>query len=73
MIVLETAESLDDIDAVLAVEGLDGIYVGPSDLSLSLGRSGPDDRDHMQSVISSIIEACRGRRDAGRGARPRRR
>ena len=41
MIVLETAEALDDLDAVLAVEGLDGIYVGPSDLSLSLGRSGP--------------------------------
>ena len=35
MIVLETAEALDDLDAVLAVDGLDGIYVGPTDLSLS--------------------------------------
>jgi len=55
LIVLETAEALDDIDAVLSVEGLDGIYVGPMDLSLSLGRAGADDRAHMQSVISSII------------------
>ena len=55
MIVLETAEALDDLDAVLAVEGLDGIYVGPSDLSFSLGRAGPADREHMQTVISSII------------------
>ena len=55
MIVLETAEALDDLDAVLTVEGLDGIYVGPSDLSLSLGRAGADDRAHMQGVISSII------------------
>jgi 4-hydroxy-2-oxoheptanedioate aldolase len=53
MIVLETAEALDDLDAVLAVEGLDGIYIGPTDLSLSLGRA--DDREHTQTVISSII------------------
>lgn len=55
MIVLETAEALDDLDAILTVEGLDGIYVGPTDLSLSLGRSDPADRDHMQAVISSVI------------------
>ena len=55
MIVLETAEALDDLDAILAVEGLDGIYVGPSDLSLSLGRADATERDHMQAVISSVI------------------
>ena len=55
MIVLETAEALDDLDAVLAVDGLDGIYVGPSDLSLSLDLAGAGDRDHMQEVISSVI------------------
>jgi 4-hydroxy-2-oxoheptanedioate aldolase len=55
LIVLETAEALDDLDAVLAVDGLDGIYVGPTDLSLSLDRAGPDGRDHMQAVISSIV------------------
>ena len=53
MIVVETAEALDDLDAVLAVDGLDGIYVGPSDLSLSLDLAG--DRDHLQKVISSVI------------------
>jgi 4-hydroxy-2-oxoheptanedioate aldolase len=51
MIVLETAEALDDLDAVLAVEGLDGVYVGPTDLGLALGQAGPAD----QAVISSII------------------
>src|SRR5690349_19713646 len=55
MIVLETAEALADLDAVLAVEGLDGVYVGPTDLSLSLGRAGAADRAHMQEVISSVI------------------
>jgi 4-hydroxy-2-oxoheptanedioate aldolase len=55
MIVLETATALDDLDAVLAVDGLDGIYVGPSDLSLSLDRAGDEHRAFMQEVISSIV------------------
>jgi 4-hydroxy-2-oxoheptanedioate aldolase len=34
---IETAAALDALDAILAVDGLDAIYVGPSDLSLALG------------------------------------
>jgi len=34
---IETAQALDNLDAILSVEGLDAIYIGPSDLSLSLG------------------------------------
>jgi 4-hydroxy-2-oxoheptanedioate aldolase len=34
---IETAQALDNLDAILSVEGIDAIYIGPSDLSLSLG------------------------------------
>ena len=34
---IETAAALDQLDEILAVEGLDAIYIGPSDLSLALG------------------------------------
>jgi 4-hydroxy-2-oxoheptanedioate aldolase len=34
---IETAQALDNLDAIMSVEGLDAIYVGPSDLSLALG------------------------------------
>ena len=34
---IETRQALDNLDAILSVEGLDAVYVGPSDLSLSLG------------------------------------
>lgn len=34
---IETAQALDNLDAILSVEGLDAVYVGPSDLSLALG------------------------------------
>ena len=34
---IETAQALDNLDAILSVEGIDAIYIGPADLSLSLG------------------------------------
>lgn len=34
---IETAAALDNLDEILSVEGLDAIYIGPSDLSLALG------------------------------------
>ena len=34
---IETAEALANLDAILAVDSLDAVYVGPSDLSYSLG------------------------------------
>jgi 4-hydroxy-2-oxoheptanedioate aldolase len=34
---IETAQALENLDSILSVEGLDAIYVGPSDLSLAFG------------------------------------
>ena len=34
---IETAEALANLDQILAVDGIDGIYVGPGDLAVSLG------------------------------------
>jgi 4-hydroxy-2-oxoheptanedioate aldolase len=34
---IETATGIDNLDAILATTGLDGIYVGPNDLALALG------------------------------------
>lgn len=33
----ETKQGLDNLDEILSVEGLDGVYIGPADLSLSFG------------------------------------
>ena len=52
---VETASALDDLDAVLAVDGLDGVYVGPGDLSLSLEMTGADRRAELREVLSSVI------------------
>jgi 4-hydroxy-2-oxoheptanedioate aldolase len=34
---IETRQAFDNLDAICSVEGIDGVYIGPSDLSLSLG------------------------------------
>ena len=55
ILMVEMATALDELDDLLAVDGLDGIYVGPGDLSLSLGLSGEDHADELGAVLSSII------------------
>jgi len=55
IVMVESATALDDLDAILAVEGLDGIYVGPGDLSLSLGMAGADRSAELRDVLSSIV------------------
>lgn len=34
---IETAQAMESLDAILAVDGIDAVYIGPSDLGLSLG------------------------------------
>jgi 4-hydroxy-2-oxoheptanedioate aldolase len=34
---IETRQALDNLDAICSVEGIDAVYIGPSDLSLSMG------------------------------------
>lgn len=55
---IETAQALDNLDAILSVEGLDAIYIGPSDLSLALGcRPVFDDPDPKAvQAIEHILE-----------------
>ncbi len=57
---IETAKALDNLDSILATPGLDGIYVGPSDLSLALGcppRLDPTEPEVVEA-IERIVEAA---------------
>src|SRR5262249_40613539 len=57
---IETREAIENLDAVLSTPGLDGIYVGPSDLSISMGHApGLDKTDEfMISALQKIIDVC---------------
>lgn len=61
---VETAEAMQNLDSIAATPGLDGIYVGPADLtfSLSQGRLAPAfDREEPEMIdaFKKIVAACR--------------
>ena len=54
---IETQAGLDNLDEILSVDGLDGIYVGPNDLCLALGRS-PKSESDDPVVVQAIARIC---------------
>lgn len=50
---IETLEGLDNLEAILAVPGLDGIYVGPNDLGLAMGAE-PANEPALGPVAAAI-------------------
>jgi len=54
---IEDVEALDNLDGILAVEGLDTILVGPTDLSASMGHSGDWNHPEVQQAVEKIQTA----------------
>lgn len=50
---IETVEAHDNLDAILAVPGLDGIFVGPSDLSITLSRG-----ERVEAMASHVLDTA---------------
>ena len=61
MAMIETQQAVDNLDEILATPGLDAIFVGPSDLSVSMGHApGFDPRfPKVYEAIERIAEACK--------------
>ena len=61
MAMVETAEALCNLDAILSVDGLDAVYVGPADLSFSIGCKPTFDQTEKPAVqaIEQIIKAAK--------------
>ena len=57
---IETAEAVANLDEILAVPGIDAVYVGPADLSVSLGLppGNNDDRAEFTDAILAIVKGC---------------
>jgi 4-hydroxy-2-oxoheptanedioate aldolase len=58
---IETVEALRHLDDILSVPGVDAIYVGPADLSLSLGLApgNNDDTASFREALDAIVTGCR--------------
>ena len=73
---LEEAEAVENVEELLAVEGVDVFFVGPSDLSQSLGYPGrpdtPEVSEAMEHVFSTVRAAGKVSGSAGNAAATRR-
>ena len=58
---IETQEALDNLDAILSVKGLDAVYIGPSDLSISLGYAPGGDKpdEWMMTALKKVLDGCK--------------
>ena len=61
IVMIETRESVENIDEILQVPGLGGVLIGPSDLSLSLGVGTPAANPRaaeVEAAIETVGQAC---------------
>jgi len=56
---IEHIKAVENLDAILSVEGVDAFIVGPYDISASLGVAGQFDNPEMTSALSKILDTAR--------------
>ena len=59
---IEDAEALDEIEAIAAVEGIDALFIGRADLTISLAADTSDDAE----VVAAVDRICAAGKAAGR-------
>lgn len=56
---IESMEAVDSLDAICAVEGLSGIFIGPGDLSMSAGCTGEFHNPNLISLVTDCVQRAR--------------
>lgn len=58
---VETVEAVADVEAIAATPGVDALYVGPSDLALTMGLAPGADQDDAEfdRALAAVVAACR--------------
>ena len=56
---IEHYEAVDNIEEIITTKGIDGVIIGPYDLSGSMGYPGEYQREDVQSKISHVLEMCK--------------
>ena len=59
LVQVETRTALDNLDAIAAVEGVDGVFIGPADLHASLGYAGQISHPDVKTLIDDAIGRIR--------------
>jgi 2-dehydro-3-deoxyglucarate aldolase len=56
---VETAEAVESIDEILTVDGIDAFFIGPTDLTTSMGVRGQQDHPKFTGAIEKVLEGSR--------------
>jgi len=59
VIQIERAEAVDDIEAIAAIDGVDVVFVGPMDLSVSLGHPKQWDHPKQREAYQKVADAAK--------------
>ena len=59
VVMIETPEAVENVDAIAAVEGVDGLLVGTNDLCMEMGIPGRVGDPPVMEAQAKVIEACR--------------
>jgi 4-hydroxy-2-oxoheptanedioate aldolase len=59
MVQIESRQGLENIDEILAIDGIDGAVIGRGDLSIDLGVPGQTEHPEVLSGVERMISACR--------------
>ena len=55
----ETKEALEHIEEIVSVDGVDGIFVGPYDLSVALGKPAQLEDPELLAAIAHVLDVCK--------------
>jgi 4-hydroxy-2-oxoheptanedioate aldolase len=60
IVMIETEQAVANIDDILAVPGIDAVYIGPADLSLTLGLAPMSDQSDQRfhDALGTVVAAC---------------
>ncbi len=58
LVMIESKEAVENIDSILAVDGIDGVFMGPYDLSGSYGVVGETSHPLLLSAFKSVVKAA---------------
>jgi len=58
VVMIESKQAVENIDEILAVNGVDGVFIGPYDMSGSYGVPGQTDSTPVQQACKRVVDAC---------------
>ncbi|TMV43518.1 aldolase [Paenibacillus mesophilus] len=61
---IESVEAIDNLESLISIEGVDGVFLGPHDITCSMGIPEEYDNPEFIDTIVDVIKRCRAR---GRG------